>query len=154
MTPRRIGFLDAKNTVEFSEDFKMTEDELLASKLEKSSECLVRENGQYAEYMLRQIEALDWPALDIAQRVLVQLQGYWREDGALNLDAIREYLWEWVDGNGGPRLTGDATMILVRMLICLAYEDNRELESTAFFEDLKALYKSATGSANPHAGVI
>ncbi|MEY4908671.1 MAG: hypothetical protein RL260_2389 [Pseudomonadota bacterium] len=146
MPPRRIGFLDEKNTIEFSEDFKMTEDELLESKLEKPSECLVREKNQYAEYMLRQIEALDWPALDIAQDVLPQLQMYWMGAGAVDLEGIRDHLWEWVDTHGGPRPTGDKNMILVRMLICLAYEDNRELEGMSFFEDLMAKYHSITAS--------
>ncbi|MDZ7857225.1 hypothetical protein [Sphaerotilus sp.] len=146
MTLRRIGLLDGKNAIDFADNFKMTESEWVTSKLGQPPERFVPENSQYANYMLRQIEALEWRPLEIAQGVFPQLQVYWRDAGSVDLEGVRETLWAWVDANGGPRPTGDKNMILVRMLLCLAYEDNRELEGMSFFEDLVAKYHSIPAS--------
>jgi hypothetical protein len=41
-----------------------------------------------------------------------------------------------VDAHGGPRLNNDRAMLFFRLVLCLAYEDNRELKEMGFFDDL------------------
>jgi hypothetical protein len=90
----------------------------------------------YASYMLHWIEALDWPSVPVADAALPALRAWWRDSQATDLDAIAEQLWAWVDANGGPQPSTDRSMILVRMLICLAAASNRELQDVGYFEDL------------------
>lgn len=94
----------------------------------------------YATYMLNWIESLAWPPLAIADEALPRLRAYWTESADVDLDALSERLWAWVDANGGPQPSRDKAMILVRMLICLAAVPNRELEEVGYFEDLLTLY--------------
>lgn len=97
-------------------------------------------NHDYARYMLRWIEALDWPEFPLAEAELPALRGYWDSGDVADLDAIEARLWAWVDAHGGPAhpLQGDARMILARMLICVAQADNRELQERGYFEELLA----------------
>ena len=94
----------------------------------------------YATYMLNWIESLAWPQLAIADDTLPRLRAYWTAAEEVDLEAINERLWAWVDANGGPQPSRDKAMILVRMLICLAAVPNRELEEVGYFEDLLTLY--------------
>ena len=71
---------------------------------------------------------------------LPRLRAYWTAAEEVDLEAINERLWAWVDANGGPQPSRDKAMILVRMLICLAAVPNRELEEVGYFEDLLTLY--------------
>jgi hypothetical protein len=113
------------------------------------------DNHKYAGYMLRWVESLDWPSLDIAENTIPLIQAYWSDAKSVDLEGLRERLWAWVDANGGPRPIREKRTVLVRMLLCLAYEDNRELEDMGFFEDLLALSGLSRaeinkyGAANP-----
>jgi len=102
------------------------------------------EDLAYATYMLGWIEKLDWPQLPIAAETLPSLRAYWIESADTDLDAISDRLWAWVDANGGPQPSTDRSMILVRMLICLAATPNRELEQVGYFEELLQNYGVAT----------
>lgn len=97
-------------------------------------------NQDYARYMLRWIEALEWPEFPLAEAELPALRGFWDSGDVADLDAIEARLWAWVDAHGGPAhpLEGDARMILARMLICVAQPDNRELQERGYFEELLA----------------
>ena len=94
----------------------------------------------YATYMLHWIDSLDWPSLSIADENLPPLRAFWTESAATDLDAINANLWAWVDANAGPQSAGDKSMILARMLLCLAAVPNRELQQIGYFEDLLGNY--------------
>lgn len=64
------------------------------------------------------------------------LEQHWDGVKEANLESIRVKLWAWVDANGGPRTSVDRSLLVARMVLCLAYEDNRELEDMGFFDDL------------------
>jgi hypothetical protein len=102
------------------------------------------EDLAYATYMLNWVDKLDWPDLPIADEALPALRAYWMESVDTDLDAISERLWAWVDANGGPQPSTDKSMILVRMLICLAAVPNRELEQVGYFEQLLRNYGVAS----------
>lgn len=99
----------------------------------------------YAAYMIHWIGKLDWPDLAIADLHWPQLRDYWQADAPADLDAIAQALWEWVDDNGGPSPSTERRMLRVRMLICLAAADNRQLEDVGYFEDLLRWYGLAPG---------
>lgn len=91
---------------------------------------------EYARYMLRWIDALDWPEFPLAEAELPALRSYWLQGDVADLDAIATRLWSWVDAHGDPRLSDDHRMLLARMLICVAAPESRELERRGFFEQL------------------
>lgn len=97
-------------------------------------------NQDYARYMLRWIEALEWPEFPLAEAELPALRGYWVNGDLADLDAIEARLWAWVDAHGGPAqpVEGNSRLILARMLICMAQPDNRELRERGYFEELLA----------------
>jgi hypothetical protein len=94
----------------------------------------------YANYMLHWVQTLEWPSLPLADQSLPQLQAYWRDRAATDLEAVADRLWAWVDANGGQARSTDRGMILARMLICLASPANRELQQRGYFEELLDLY--------------
>lgn len=94
------------------------------------------DDQEYARYMLRWVEDLEWPEFPLAEAELPALRGYWIDGDLADLDAIAARLWAWVDAHGGPELNEDRRMLLARMLICLAEPENRELERRGFFEEL------------------
>ncbi len=94
----------------------------------------------YATYMLHWIDSLDWPALPVAEETLPALRAFWTESTDTDLDAINARLWAWVDANVGPQSPTDQSMILARMLLCLAAVPNRELQQIGYFEDLLGNY--------------
>ena len=98
------------------------------------------EDLAYATYMLQWIDRLDWPALPVADETLPALRAFWTASADSDLDAINARLWAWVDANGGPQSASDKSMILARMLLCLAAVPNRELQQIGYFEDLLGNY--------------
>jgi hypothetical protein len=100
--------------------------------------------------MLAWIDTLAWPKVDVAQAMLPILRSYWGAGVRSDLGSISQALWHWVDANGGPRMSIEKEMILVRMLLCLTSDDNRELQDMGFFEDLLALYGLARAEINQY----
>jgi len=98
------------------------------------------ENETYAIYMLQWVENLGAPTVPSLIGALSGVREYWSGNKSIDLARIREILWSWVDTNGGPRSSPEKTMLLARMILCLAYEDNRELEDMGYFEDLLSNY--------------
>lgn len=94
------------------------------------------ENEQYARYMLAWLRLLEIPPIDEIKNALTQITDYWDGSKDIDLASIKEKLWDWVDTHGGSRVTSEKHMLVVRMLLCLTYEDNRELEDMGFFDDL------------------
>lgn len=94
----------------------------------------------YATYMLRWIDRLDWPALAVAEETLPALRAFWIESIDTDLDAINARLWAWVDAQAGAQAPSDKSMILARMLLCLAAVPNRELQAVGYFEELLGHY--------------
>lgn len=86
--------------------------------------------------MLSWLSRLSAPSIAEVDGALETLRAYWIDGKNVDLMAMRERLWKWVDSNGGPRVTDEMQMLYGRMVLCLAYEDNRELEDMGFFEDL------------------
>lgn len=93
----------------------------------------------YAQYMLRWIEKIQWPQEALTLDAIAQLRGHWHGAQAVNLEALADRLWAWVDALSEPRPPSDPQLILVNMLICLTYADNRELEQNGYFEKLLLL---------------
>jgi hypothetical protein len=96
------------------------------------------ENKHYAIHMYRWIESLDQPKVEVALESLAALRAFWFTGTAVDLQALQEKLWTWVDANGGPCSSNDRGMLFVRLVLCLAYEDNHELRDMGFFDDLLA----------------
>ncbi len=94
----------------------------------------------YADYMLHWVQTLEWPSLPVADQTLPQIQAWWRDRAAIDLEAVADQLWAWVDANGGQARSTDKRMILARMLICLASPGNQELQQRGYFEELLDLY--------------
>ena len=93
-------------------------------------------NSAYAKYMQEWMQrlALPLPAeLSVHER---EISAHWRGSVEADLHRLREVLWNWVDHHGGPRLTREPAMLAVRMLLCLAYAENQELQHVGYFEDL------------------
>ena len=86
--------------------------------------------------MMAWIKRLGPPSLPLLSNAWTEVTEYWTGNANIELPSVREKLWAWVDESGGPRPFTDKQMMLARMILCLAYEDNRELEETGFFEDL------------------
>lgn len=112
-------------------------------------------NSEYARYMRAWIHNLAMPSEPEIRNAFALLEQYW--DGTLqtDLEPIRAKLWAWVDPNGGPRVSSERSLLVARMVLCLAYEDNRELEDMGFFDDLLHNYGvprktiNLYGSGNP-----
>jgi hypothetical protein len=96
----------------------------------------MHDNKHYASYMLDWIGRLSIPIAPELCSQLDTIKRFWLDDDAVNLSQTREQLWSWVDRNGGPRVTTDKQMLMARMILCSAYEDNSELQDIGFFEDL------------------
>jgi len=94
------------------------------------------DNLDYAKYMIRWVNKLELPSVSVSDSSFKLLQQYWLSDNKVNLEEVREQLWTWVDENGGPAPSTDKTMCNVRMVLCLAYENNQELKEMGYFEDL------------------
>ena len=106
-------------------------------------------NQDYARYMLRWIESLEWPEFPLAEAELPALRGYWDNGDAADLDGIEARLWAWVDAHGGPAAALDSPrMILARMLICVAQADNQELRERGYFEELLARAGAPSGEVH------
>jgi hypothetical protein len=82
---------------------------------------------------IRTLTQLENPELRTA---LISLGNYWGGEESVDLEATRLQLWTWVDAHGGSRISAEPQLLIARMILCLAYEDNRELEDMGFFEDL------------------
>ena len=94
----------------------------------------------YATYMLQWIDRLEWPSLPVADESLPALRAFWTESADTDLAAIDARLWAWVDANGGADSPTDKSMILARMLLCLAAVPNRQLQQVGYFEELLGNY--------------
>ncbi|WP_127559265.1 hypothetical protein [Saccharospirillum alexandrii] len=100
--------------------------------------------NEYAQYMISWIEKIEAQFQSPISDSYEALKAYWSESGVdFNEDEMKEKLWAWVDGNGGPRITSDKEMAVARMVLCLAYKDKvtmDELKDIGFFEDLLEQY--------------
>jgi hypothetical protein len=109
-------------------------------------------DSEYALYMLGWIERLALPLPDALAAEATQLEAHWRGEDQAGLESVRQHLWNWVDANGGPRITTHPAMIAVRMLLCLAYDENHGLQDSGFFEDL--IHKAGVPLAEINARCI
>jgi hypothetical protein len=107
-------------------------------------------NKTYADYMSTWIDSLGPQDVEVANTCLDQVKLFWSSGSATDLQAIREQLWSWVDANGGSGNSADKNMLFVRMVLCLAYEDNRELQDMGYFEDLLANWGISRSEINKH----
>ncbi len=92
-------------------------------------------NVEYASHMISWLDKLGIPKLDIAEKSFKNVKSYWLQNESTDLEALREELWIWVDGHDGYN-TQIADVAKMRIILCLAYEDNRELAEVGYFEDL------------------
>ncbi|WP_143068528.1 hypothetical protein [Azotobacter beijerinckii] len=112
-------------------------------------------NINYAKYMLAWLDRIDPPQLPVMVEALVAIRKHWSGEEKIDLAKIKKTLWSWVDANGGPRIETEKNMLIARLILCVAYEDNRELEDMGFFEDLLNNYGASRteinkyGPANP-----
>ncbi len=95
----------------------------------------LNENYKYAAHMISWLEKLGVPEIPFAKSAFSQLKGYWVEHKYINLEQLKDDLWSWVDSNDGYNIS-DPEVAKMRIILCLAYEDNRELEGVGYFEDL------------------
>jgi hypothetical protein len=100
----------------------------------------MNENKEYAGYMLAWLELLTLPNISALNESLVKLKEYWLGNQSVNMAEIKASLWSWVDSNGGSTNFSEKPVLMARLVLCLAYEDNRELEDMGFFEDLLSHY--------------
>ncbi|PSF08125.1 hypothetical protein C7H09_09230 [Marinobacter fuscus] len=91
---------------------------------------------EYAIHMIRWINKLGLPDIEPAKRAFFMAKSFWKEGNTENFEAIKNELWLWVDNNGGPRITSERDMVIVRMIMCVASEDVTEVRDMGFFEDL------------------
>ena len=98
------------------------------------------ENLDYAKYMRAWIHNLTMPSEPAIFSAFAALEQHWDGVQEADLDSIRVKLWAWINANGGPRISDDRSLLVARMVLCLAYEDNRELEDMGFFDDLLHRY--------------
>lgn len=94
-------------------------------------------NFEYASHMISWLEKFGIPKLEIAEKSFKIVKSYWLQNKSSDLEALREELWSWVDRNDGYN-TQIADVAKMRIILCLAYEDNRELEDVGYFEALLA----------------
>ncbi|BDM64255.1 hypothetical protein NFHSH190041_17070 [Shewanella sp. NFH-SH190041] len=95
----------------------------------------MNENYKYATHIISWVEKLGVPEISLAQNIFSQLKEYWIEHKSLNLEQLKDDLWSWVDCNDGYNIYAPE-VAKMRIILCLAYEDNRELEDVGYFEDL------------------
>lgn len=95
----------------------------------------MNENYKYATHIISWLERLGIPEVPLAKNAFLQLKEYWVEHKDFNLEQLRDDLWSWVDCNDGYN-TSVPEVAKMRILLCLAYEDNRELEYVGYFEEL------------------
>ena len=101
-----------------------------------SGECLqLDENYKYATHMISWVEKLGVPDIPLAQGAFSQLKEYWLENKRFNLEQLKGRLWSWGDSNDGYNASVPE-VAKMRIILCLAYEDNRELEDVGYFENL------------------
>ena len=89
--------------------------------------------------MISWLDRLGIPDIEIGNRSFELVKKYWfeneNENESVDLDKLREELWSWIDLNDGYN-TQKADIAKMRIILCLAYEDNRELEDVGYFEEL------------------
>ena len=93
------------------------------------------DNISYAKYMIDWLEKSGVPDNRLGQNSFEHIKAYWFKNTDTNLETIRNNLWEWVDSNDGYNLTTEL-VVKMRIILCLAYEDNQELQGIGYFEDL------------------
>lgn len=101
--------------------------------------CVGREHmneKEYAIHMMSWIDKLGLPEIEHAELAYQMAKSFWLEGKPQEFEEVKEKLWEWVDLNGGPRITGNPDMVKVRMIICVASENVEEVQDMGFFEDL------------------
>lgn len=91
---------------------------------------------EYANHILSWIDKLGLPEIEPVKRAYSMAKSYWLEGEPQKFEEVKKELWEWVDSNGGPRLTDDPNMAKIRMVICIASESVSEVQDLGFFEDL------------------
>ncbi|MFY8349710.1 hypothetical protein AAEU29_04110 [Pseudoalteromonas sp. SSM20] len=95
----------------------------------------MNENYKYATHIISWLERLGIPEIPLGKNAFLQLKEYWIEHKDLKLEQVRDDLWTWVDCNDGYNIS-IPEVAKMRILLCLAYEDNRELENVGYFEEL------------------
>ncbi|WP_440904794.1 hypothetical protein ACMZOO_00785 [Catenovulum sp. SX2] len=95
----------------------------------------MNENNDYAKHMIYWLERLRVPNSQLANDSFEQLKEYWLNGKPIELEEMRNKLWAWVDKNNGDN-TAHSKVVRMRMLLCLTYENNREIKDIGFFEDL------------------
>lgn len=101
--------------------------------------------------MFAWIDQLKKENIDIVNEVYEKIKQHWNGDSTINLEEIRESLWSWVDNNGGPQISNEKNIVIVRMILCTAYEDNQELQEMGFFEDLLQQYGLSRENINKYS---
>ncbi len=93
------------------------------------------DNISYAKYMIEWLDKSGVPDNQLAQNSFELIKEYWFKNTDINLEIIRNKLWDWVDSNDGYNLTTEL-VIKMRIILCLAFEDNQELQNVGYFEGL------------------
>jgi len=93
------------------------------------------DNHKYAIHMISWLEKLGVPDISIGQESFAQVKEYWVHNNKVDLDELKNKLWVWVDSNNGYDVS-NSDVAKMRIILCLAYDDNRELEDVGYFEDL------------------
>ncbi|WP_415898131.1 hypothetical protein [Neptuniibacter sp. QD57_21] len=108
--------------------------------------------NEYAQYMISWIDKINPQFQSPISDSYAELKAYWLGSGTdFDENEMKEKLWSWVDGNGGPRISGDKEMAVARMVLCLAYKDQEtigELKGVGFFEDLLEQYGYSRSEIN------
>ena len=105
----------------------------------------------FANYMIAWIHRITVPSISELSDAFSELELHWKDTRPTNLESVREKLWSWVDVNGGSGNFHDHKLLVARMILCLAYPDNRELEDMGFFEDLLSNYGISRSEINRYS---
>lgn len=90
----------------------------------------------YAVHMMSWIDKLVVPYVDPVKIAYSMAKVFWIDELPQDFEGIKIKLWDFIDSNGGPRITDEAQMTKVRMIMCVVSESVEEVQDMGFFEDL------------------
>lgn len=102
----------------------------------------------YAKYMIAWLHRITIPGVTEIQEKFLELEQHWNGTKNADLEKIRVKIWTWVDSNQNSSDRIDKVILVARMVLCLAYPDNRELEDMGFFDDLLSNYGISRNEIN------